>query len=281
MPLYKLVLKSERTDRKQEIFCWNSIGSLTWERLIEKLNSIYNVSEGNYLVTWFDGQDHCTLHDTNELQDAETQLRHSSNPENTLWLNITLLQENTAGEKPNSDSVQKGLACDVPVNRQTQQQSGVSRPGVQQKTKHHVVRTTYPTNCAQATTSNAAPQNGLHQTQPAEHWNGTQSCFSLDNDPLSFCIPRPQLESDLAHEYNRNRSRPNPFNVNLTPRKLSPSATTLLSLANRSKNQPQYVKSRLEALRAMGFEQDDLALTTMIRECYGDLNRVIERLTCF
>ncbi|TGZ71241.1 hypothetical protein CRM22_002754 [Opisthorchis felineus] len=280
MPLYKLALKSELTGKKQEIFCWNSITSLTWERLIEKLNSIYNVSEGNYLITWFDGQDHCTLHDTIELQDAETQLRNSSNSENTIRLNITLLQRSTTGVQPNRDNVQKGLTCDVRANRQTQQR--VSRAAVQkQKTKYDVGRTNCPTNCAQATTSCAAPQNSLHQTQSAEHWNSTQDCILLENDAFSFCIPRPQLESDLAREYNRNRTRPNPFNVNLTPRKLSPSATTLLSLANRSKDQPLYVKSRLEALRAMGFEQDDLELTTMIRECYGDLNQVIERLTCF
>ncbi|CAL8092639.1 unnamed protein product [Calicophoron daubneyi] len=108
MPLFKLVTPSTRSAQKFEVSRWfvnKEIDEDVWAEMIAKLQKIMNCRSTYFYITWFDGEDHCTVEDIHDLKEAVEFNSQSSSKNKAIRLYASLGKREhltVFGEKPSS-----------------------------------------------------------------------------------------------------------------------------------------------------------------------------------
>ncbi|KAF5399388.1 hypothetical protein PHET_07523 [Paragonimus heterotremus] len=269
MPIYKLVVASERTESGHEVIRLHPTARLTWTELRAKINSILDERADDYLVTWYDGEEYCSIHDADDLRVAEECFLDGPYSDGVVRLVITV----------NRTKFENAMLPQKPESR--------VKPFISRDLRSSSSASNHPNRIMQIyrrTTSeqfaNIARPHGTTSTEAINTLNIPKQDHFIPSSDTGVASIQP---SSAGFQFNPTQNNVGvplfPFNGEQEPRRFSASHTTLLGMAERATRQPVYLEPKFKAMRAMGFDQDEKLLKTLIRECYGDINRVIEKLT--
>ncbi|KAF8571630.1 hypothetical protein P879_00675 [Paragonimus westermani] len=264
MPIYKLVVASERTESGHEVIRLHPTARLTWTELRAKINSILDERADGYLVTWYDGEEYCSIHDADDLRVAEECFLEGPYSDGVVRLVITVNRTEVENpmQPPKPESNVKPL-----ISRDLRSSSSASNR------QRRIMQT------HRQSSNTVRP----HTVRSAEAINTLNTAKQDRFIPFTDTRVAPFQPSSVGFQFNpaqNNVGTPmSPFTEKLGSRRFSASHSNLLGMAERSTRQPVYLEPKFKAMRAMGFDQDEKMLKNLIRECYGDINRVIEKLT--
>ncbi|KAF7254896.1 hypothetical protein EG68_08806 [Paragonimus skrjabini miyazakii] len=269
MPIYKLVMASERTENGHEVIRLHPTARLTWTELRAKINSILDERADDYLVTWYDGEEYCSIHDADDLRVAEECFLDGPYSDGVVRLVITV--NRTKCEQAMHPQKPESRAKPF-ISRDLRSSSSASNP------QNRIMQTPRRTISGQFVNI-ARP----HRTTLTEATNTLNTPKQDHFIPPTDTHVAPVQPSSPGFQFNPTQNNVgvplSPLNGKQESRRFSATQSTLLGIAERAARQPVYLEPKFKAMRAMGFDQDEKMLKSLIRECYGDINRVIEKLT--
>ncbi|KAA3678939.1 uncharacterized protein DEA37_0015075 [Paragonimus westermani] len=269
MPIYKLVVASERTESGHEVIRLHPIARLTWTELRAKINSILDERADGYLVTWYDGEEYCSIHDADDLRVAEECFLDGPYSDGVVRLVITVNRTEVGNvmQPPKPESNVKPL-----ISRDLRSSSSASN-------RQSRIMQTHRRMISDQSSNNVRP-NTVRSTEAMNTLNTAKhDHFIPFTDTRVVPVQPPPVGFQFNPAQNNVGTPLSPFNEKLGSRRFSASHSNLLGMAERATRQPVYLEPKFKAMRAMGFDQDEKMLKKLIRECYGDINRVIEKLT--
>ncbi|KAF7233550.1 hypothetical protein EG68_12513 [Paragonimus skrjabini miyazakii] len=319
MPSFKITIPSTRTDSGQEVTRWNvkqPKDQITYRMLTERLRAIIDTPTTGYIVTWTDDNDLNVIHNTVDLHKAidyfekkqlpDRCVRLKAEPQDTLDLlsALEILETENQGfksQQPTATDSDEFQMVDIEQRNSDREEQKTNKAIVEQKTK--IKDAMAQTECFLLSGLNV--QAGMSKKLTVHVGESIsippQYPFDKDNKPscdmarcrmtsnqspatssLSMGTSEVEIQKYITGETDFtgpvSKSTNPTLNVGQHGTDL-PGGISLNDNATNLKLSKQSVSDLARKLYIMGFRFEEKVLRRTIRECKGDMNMIIDKLS--